>query len=252
MRPASSPSILDAASFALVPFSNRIARGRFLANGKEVVLAPNFPGMDHPHPLHGYGWLSNWQVIAQDPASALLEHVYPGGEWPWAYRARQSFRLGDGGLALTLSLTNMGTSPMPAGLGFHPYFPRTQTTIYRGLHRGEWTNDDDCLPLTLSQKPLPFDWWEGSAVRTRAVDTVYTGREGPLMINWPERDMELMIEPSPNLDFTVVYTPKDADFFCVEPVSHMTNAVNHEGLGTGLEWLEPEETFTVGLNMAIR
>jgi aldose 1-epimerase len=252
MRPAGGPSILDVACFPLVPFSNRIAQGRFTADGTEVHLAPNFPVEgNNPHPLHGFGWLATWEVLAKDIASATLEHAYPGGEWPWPYRARQSFQLTDEGLEMTLSVTNLASSRMPAGLGFHPYFPRAAKTHFRGKHRGEWLNDEDCLPRRLDLKPEPRDWWEGKAVGTRAVDTAYTSREGPLVIDWPERGLVLTLVPSDNLTFTVVYTPQGENFFCVEPVSHMTDAVNRDEPDSGLAWLECGETLTVGLKLSV-
>ena len=40
------------------------------------------------------------------------------------------------------------------------------------------------------------------------------------------------------------YTPENAGFFCVEPVSHMTDAVNRDGPDTGLHWLAPGETLS--------
>jgi aldose 1-epimerase len=141
---------------------------------------------------------------------------------------------------------------MPAGLGYHPYFPRTDHSYYRALHRGEWLNDDDCLPRLLDLHPEPRDWWDGRAVGTRAVDTVYTSREGPLVIGWPERDMEIEITPSTNLPFTVVYSPRGAEFFCVEPVSHIPDAVNRKEADNGLVWLQPGVTLTVGLHMKVR
>jgi aldose 1-epimerase len=61
-RPACGPSVLDTACFPLAPFSNRIAHGRFSFGGREVALAPNFPDSDHPHPLHGFGWLAAWET----------------------------------------------------------------------------------------------------------------------------------------------------------------------------------------------
>jgi aldose 1-epimerase len=43
----------------------------------------------------------------------------------------------------------------------------------------------------------------------------------------------------------VVYTPPGQDFFCVEPVSHMTNAINRLASmrGHGLRSLAPGETL---------
>lgn len=79
LRPAAGPSILDAACFPLVPFSNRIAHGRFAVAGQEVGLRPNFPSADHPHPLHGFGWLLPWTVVRHEPGEIVMEHLYQAG-----------------------------------------------------------------------------------------------------------------------------------------------------------------------------
>src|SRR4051812_44443432 len=53
-------NVLEACSFPLVPFVNRIRGGRFTFRGREVVLQPNMAG--DPSPLHGQGWLNSWTV----------------------------------------------------------------------------------------------------------------------------------------------------------------------------------------------
>lgn len=250
MRSACGPSILDVACFPLVPFSNRIAHGRFAVGGVQVQLQPNLPGADHPHPLHGFGWLASWTVKTSDASSARLEHRHEAAEWPWSYRATQDFALDERRLIIALSLENLGERAMPAGLGLHPYFPRNAQTLYRGLHRGEWRNNVQCLPVQLDERPEATDWWHGAPVGTRAVDTVYTRREGSLTISWPDRGLDLLVEPSADLAHTVVYSPRGADYFCVEPVSHATDAVNSWRSDSGLRWLgrgellEAEVTFT--------
>lgn len=248
MRPACGPSILDAACFPLVPFSNRIANGRFAAGGREVRLRPNFPGSDHPHPLHGFGWLAAWRVARQDGRSVAMEHVHPAGEWPWTYRAEQVLALDEDGLTMRLAATNESDEAMPLGLGFHPYFPRDPDTRYRGLHRGEWRNDADCIPLSLDLRDAPRDWWGGAPVGARPVDTVYAGRAGPLEIGWPSRNLSLRLDCSEALTDTVVYTPARADFFCVEPVSNATDAFNR---GEG-RMLEPGATMEVSVRLTAR
>lgn len=226
LRPAEGPSILDAACFPLVPFSNRIAQGRFAVDGREVRLRPNFPGSDQPHPLHGFGWLAPWQVVVRGECHLVMAQAHPAGEWPWAYRAEQHLALDEGGLALRLAVTNQSADPMPLGLGFHPYFPCDAQTRYRGLHRGEWHNDAEGIPLSLDERAEPQDWWYGAPVATRSVDTVYTGRAGPLEIAWPTRGMRATLTCSDRLAHTVVYSPPGADFFCVEPVTNQTDAFN--------------------------
>ena len=131
-RPTCGPSVLDTACFPLVPFSNRIAQGVFHAGGQDVRLAPNFPGAPHPHTLHGFGWLCEWQVIEASANRALLRHAYVAGEWPWDYVAEQRFDLSDRGLTHRLTICNRGNSPMPAGLGLHPEYPHRQTARRAG------------------------------------------------------------------------------------------------------------------------
>jgi aldose 1-epimerase len=251
-RPACGPSVLDAACFPLTPFSNRIAHGRFRFGGREVALAPNFPGSDHPHPLHGFGWLAAWEVIELGPAAAGLAYLHAADEWPWLFRAVQRFVLTAAGLQMSLTLQNLSDEAMPGGVGFHPYFPREADTRYLGLHRGEWRNAPDRLPEAHMSEGAAVDWWRGRPVGARCVDTAYTGREGPLVISWPSRSMTLVMEPCEALPFTVVYTPEAADYFCVEPVSNSTDAFNRKGEGHAFQILAPGESLAVRLRLRCR
>lgn len=251
MRTEIGPGVLDAACFPLVPFSNRIAHGRFEWQGRQVQLSANFPGQDSPHTLHGFGWLAGWEVVASDGTSIELLHRYPGGEWPWTYEARQSATLTDTTLTLGLSLTNLGEQAMPAGLGFHPYFPCNAQTRLTALHQGEWQNDAECLPVRLKESAEARDWWGGAPVTGRKVDTVYTDRRGPMRIDWPDRGLGLAIDGDDLFRHTTIYVPDNQGWFCVEPVSHGTNAVNLAERSNGMDVLAPgqmlasEVRFTV-------
>jgi len=50
----------DLANFPLLPYSNRIAQGRFQMDGGTYVLPRNLAGFEHP--LHGVGWIRPWLV----------------------------------------------------------------------------------------------------------------------------------------------------------------------------------------------
>lgn len=251
MRMAIGPTVLDAACFPLVPFSNRIANGRFEGEGETITLSPNFPGSDHPHPLHGFGWLAAWDLVESDGQAAVLEHRYPGGEWPWPYLARQTVALSEAGLRLDLTVQNLSDRTMPAGLGFHPYFPRTTETILHALHMGEWQNDADCLPVRLLESEEAIDWWRGQPVGSRPVDTVYVGRQGALRIDWPDRNLQLEMVCDPRLALTAIFVPGAADWFCAEPVSHGTNALNQHG-APDIAVLGPGDEHSVSLNLWAR
>ncbi|TRD12081.1 aldose 1-epimerase [Erythrobacter insulae] len=247
---ASMPGAMsNTACFPIVPFSNRIGAGEFELAGSTFKLAPNAPSIDDNNPIHGYGWLSAWDVISADAARVVIEHTHDGSAWPWRYRARQYISLAENGLFLQLEVTNVDKTVMPAGLGFHPYFHRGDKTSYHGLHKGEWSVDEGCLPTRLIELSEPADWWKGAPVGSRTVDTVYTGRKGPLTLIWPDLCAKATIKPSENLPFTVVYTPRGLDFFCIEPVSHETDAINTKPCG--MTMLAPGETMQAWIHIEI-
>lgn len=248
LRPMLDDYLLSASCFPLVPFANRIAAGRFVAAGRAVQLAPTFPADDPINALHGYGWISAWEVAELGRDHAVLTHRYAPGDWPWPYNAEQRFELTEAGLMIAVSLRNLGNSPMPAGLGLHPYFPREADSRYIGLHSGEWQSGADGLPIALDARATPRDWWAGQPVGSRVVDTVYAGRQGPLTVQWPQRRVELEIRPSAILDHTAVYAPADADFFCIEPMSHATDAINRGAMA----WLEPGATLEASVTFQAR
>ena len=242
-------SVLGAGCFPLVPFSNRIAGSRFRFDGREIALEPNHPGDPSSPVIHGFGWLGEWSAVLMDEREARLVYRHEAGTWPWTFEATETIRVFDGGFAVELGVQNLADTPMPVGLGFHPYFPRSDTTLYKGLHRGEWQNDAGCIPMRLEERPEAVDWWHGRPVTTRNVDTAFTQRQGPLTVQWPDRGMGARIEPSADLPFTVVYVPEGEDFFCVEPVSNMTDAFNRGREDSGMRVLGPGECWSVSMRV---
>lgn len=234
------PAPADLACIPLLPFANRIANARFVVDGRQIALEP---APDEPHALHGTGWLRAWDVAASGPdwAELRLANAAGDGGWPWPWLGHQGFQLTECGYRHSISLTNRGDSPMPAGIGLHPWLPRTPATRYLGLHSAEWQPGPCMLPRDCVSADGAIDWWDSTSVASRRVDCCQAGREGALRIEWPERGLRLEMLPDAVFGFTQVYVP-DADFFCVEPVSHLPDAVNRGG-DAGLRWLAPGETL---------
>lgn len=253
LREAGGSSILDAACFPLVPYSNRIAGGRFRWRDAEHVLPPNYPEVDPVNPLHGFGWLVAWQVVALTGQHILMEHRHtPDPGWPFACHTRLEYWLAPDGLTARLSLANLDDRSMPGGLGFHPYFPCNAKTSYLGLHRGEWLSDRSGLPVELRLQDREIDWWRGRPVAARSVDTVYTQRQGALTIGWPDRDLSVEMRCSDNLSCTSVFVPPQAEWFCVEPVTHSTNAVNGIDGAQAMTALMPGDEISATMSLHAR
>ena len=236
------------ACFPLVPFSNRIANGRFRWAGRDYSLDRNHG--DQPHTIHGVGWQSPWTVASASATSAVLTltHAATGAQaarWPFAFEAQQRFTLTRDGWHVTLAMTNRHMEPAPAGLGLHPYFPRAHGATLQFAAREVWTNQAVPLPAQCIPVRPEWDHTHGLHVGNAALDNCFTGWDGIARIAWASGGPALAIEADGLFRHLIVYTPPDHDFFCVEPVSHMTDAINRAGsvADTGLRTLAPGETL---------
>jgi len=223
--PDGATDVLQTACFPLVPYANRIAEGRFGFGGRMATLARNMAGQAHP--LHGDGWRGAWRVEASGVDFATLAFEPTGGEWPWRYLARQTFRLADGGLTVELEVTNLDDIAGPFGVGFHPYFPNAGGARLTAETTGVWMPDEDLIPSRhVAGQPLA-DWDAGAAVRSDSlIDHCHTGWDGVARIDLGPGRPSLRLTASTDLKWLHIYAPPDGDFFCVEPVSHAPNAFN--------------------------
>lgn len=231
-----------AASFPLVPFSNRIADGRFDFEGRSYRFPINMP--PEPHSIHGDGWKAAWKVEAQEPARAVLSHEPT--DTPFSYSSRLVFDLSENGLTASLEITNAGGKRIPVGFGHHPYFPRTEGLTLEMAVTDVWLPDARQLPENKQPVPAAWDFSTEKRLAPLDLDHGFAGWNGKATMRWPETGIRLTIEADPVFSHVVVYVPAGRDFVCVEPVSHVANAVNLAAAGrtdTGLQVLEPGATL---------
>lgn len=247
----SPENILDAASFPLVPYVNRIRGGAFVFRGRQVVIAPNMP--PDPSPLHGQGWLAPWAIESSEDAEAVLVYNHEAGEWPWAYQARQTFHLDPEGLSLSLTCRNLSPDPMPCGLGQHPYFPCTPETRLDTKVTHAWTIDEDVLPVEKVPAEGPFDL-KNRAVCGQGLDHGFGGWGGSARIRTPGMPFEIQMS-SPQAHFFQLYSPVEGGLFVAEPVTHgncAMNAPEDKWEELGLRVLEPHQEMTLDMRLDVR
>jgi aldose 1-epimerase len=252
LRKCHSPleKVLDAASFPLVPYVNRIRGGRFAFRGREIRIAPNMAG--DPSPLHGQGWLGAWRVEEQSETRALLTFRHAAGEWPWDYAARQAFELDGGGLSVNLSCTNTSDRPMPCGLGQHPYFPCGPSTRIDTEVTHVWTIDAQVLPVEKVAADGRYDLRE-RLVCGQDLDHGFGGWNGEARMADPDWPYEIRLS-SPQARFFQLYSPAAGGIFVAEPVTHANAALNapeEDWPQLGMRVLEPGETMTLGMRLEV-
>lgn len=239
------------AGFPLVPYSNRIGQGNFEWDGERKTLARNFP--PEPHAIHGVGFERPWQVQSRDSDSALLRLTHrPDAGWPWAFEARQRITLTDELLILEFEVVNLESQPVPLAFGHHPYFPSSGARLT--FHaQGVWRVGDDGLPCELIKPTGPFDFSKGLAVENLDIDHCFTGWNGVAIIAWPDRPQGLGITASRELSSAVVYTRRELDAFCFEPVPHINGALNRSDREKAMPVIAPGESFEASIRFrAIR
>jgi aldose 1-epimerase len=221
--PEASTDPLEAACFPLVPYCNRIRQGRFTWNGRAIELPANFT--PELHSLHGLSWQRPWKVESSAPNKCVLIDEYDGsGPWPWAYRAEQRVRLGEKGCAVTLVLTNRGDSPMPAGIGLHPYFRRGPANRVRFSADHVLLSDDERMPTGVTAPAPHFaDFGKGAAVPFETIDHCFADWGGEVTM---EGDFGTTVVTATGAPFLHLYAPVNDSVLCCEPVSHSPDALN--------------------------
>jgi aldose 1-epimerase len=230
------------ASFPLVPYGNRIEANAFDFRGKRLSMQANTAD---PDCLHGDGWLAEWDILSQNGSETVLRYVHrenPSG--PYAYDVVQSVRIEADALTLALTVTNTSSGPLPFGLGFHPFFPRTPQTRLQAKARRFWTERSGHLPDIPTAIPNHLDFARPGALPPQWINNAYDGWNAEAQIVWPEHRLSLTLVADGPFDCFMIYSPDaGADFFCFEPMSHLPNAHNMPS-GGGLVPLEPGRSLT--------
>jgi aldose 1-epimerase len=241
-EPTSLQSARLSASFPLVPYSNRLAYCKFRWKGREYTTQRNFG--DSPHSVHGMGWMRPWEVGAHSAIDVELRLDHAGDEhWPFAFEAVQHFSLTPQSLVAQMIITNTADIAQPVGLGWHPYFPKRARSRLHVELSDRWDPDPQQLPVRkVTQPGIDGD------IAHMEFDNGFEGWRGPARI----RDEKFSLQMTSNLPYLVVYTPRDKDYFCVEPVSHVGNAIHMaDPAAHGLRTLQPGESFEATMTIEV-
>lgn len=244
-------NVLEAASFPLVPYVNRIRGGSFGFRGREVRLAPNMAA--NASPLHGQGWLGAWIVDEVEADRAILGFDHPAGEWPWAYSAKQEFLVQDCVLDMRLTCRNESSEPMPCGLGQHPYFPCARATRIDTAVKFAWTIDDQVLPIAKVPASGRYDLSD-RLICGQDLDNGFEGWSGRALLSDPNWPFELELS-SPQARFFQIYSPPSGGIFVAEPVTHANAALNApeaDWLELGMRVLERGEEMRLDMRLEVR
>ena len=205
------------ACFPMAPYSNRIGYRHFRWLGRDFSTAPNFDA-GNPHSLHGTVWQQPWRVTGSNATQVELAATHlADAHWPFNFDVTQSFELNDHALTLRMTLTNIDARTQPSGLGWHPYFPKRSRSRLHVECSQRWESDPSTQLPTRRVTQGGID----GEIRHLDFDHCFEGWRGAANL----RDEKLALKLTSSLPYLVVFTPPTRDHFCVEPVSHVSNAI---------------------------
>lgn len=233
----------------LAPWANRLDHEGFFANGKHYTLNPLLNNYRHDpakQPIHGLlSYSKEWKVAnvsANDKGAEVTSRLefwrYPDymAQFPFAHTIEMTYRLRDGILEVETQIENLSTETMPVSVAFHPYFrlhdsPRNSWKVTLPVKQS-YVLSNTLVP-TGETKPMPYQNPQG--LEGISLDDVFGGlipsESGRTAFAVEGAKERLAILFGPKYTVAVVYSPKDRDFICFEPMSGPTNAFNLKQAG---------------------
>ncbi|MBB6248897.1 aldose epimerase [Rhodanobacter sp. A1T4] len=194
-RDANEVATRPGSRFAImVPFAGRIGDARYTFDGQAEDLQPGVIGADRAS-RHGFVRNTDFEIaeLTADAAGARVtlstSAIRPQPGYPHSIDLAVAFTLDAGGIALDVSMHNVGDTEAPCFFGWHPYF-RVGNSALAGSAADGWQlqipgetlirTDADLIALPGAEAYVPlddapaFDFREARLIGSTILDHEYT------------------------------------------------------------------------------
>jgi aldose 1-epimerase len=229
--------------YVMAPWCNRIDAGATAVDGQVVDVPATFVDGSA---IHGQVYALPWQVR---PDGTLW--VRGGGDgWPWPYEATLRVSIAKGLLRIEQAVTNLAATPMPSGIGLHPWF-RRPIEVRINAQRVLPSNTDAAATLEpvsgsldlRTLRPMPDD-----------VDAAWLDPGDPAAeLRWPTLGVVATLRAWSDGELCIVAaSPRATDAVAIEPQTHLPHGLRRllNGEPAGLTSLAPQGTLRLRIEMA--
>lgn len=251
----------------LFPFPGRLRGTRFDWEGRSYEIPA---GDGRGNAIHGFVHSRPWRLldITENRLTAAF-HAWRDAptlrdQWPADFRITVTYELTPTVLRATIQVENPGPTPLPCGLGMHPYFrlplggPSAAECLVRLPVASRWELVD-MLP-TGRKLPLndPQAWQAGQPFGKLALDDVFGDlvfQEGlaTASLHDPHGGRTVTCRFDVTFRECVVYTPPHREAICIEPYTCVPGAaeLSSRGIDAGLRIVPPGERFTARFQIEV-
>jgi aldose 1-epimerase len=244
-----------ARSAKLSPFPNRIRNGKYSFNGKEYALPVN---PRHGHAIHGLIFNKEFAVkerkSTKSYASITLQYDYRHEleGYPFDFSLEIKYTLNKNGFKCETTAINTGSTEMPFGDGWHPYFrmpEKVDDFILKIPAKTTLEVDERMIPT--GAKGVIDKFLTAARIESQQFDTgfVVEGEKGRMQkvateLYDPSKEVKIIVwqEAGPGkYNYIQLYIPPSRECIAVEPMSCAANAFNSK---EGLIVLSPGGKFS--------
>lgn len=236
-------------NIVLYPFPNRLKNGVYHWQGKTYQFAVNNAATGNA--IHGFGrdrpmQIARTDINAQGASITCVRHE-PGDEaaYPFIFSFFITFSLyADGLFEMEMKMRNHSETPIPAGIGWHPYFTLADKVDEMSLQLPPCRKVEIDETMIPTGQLLPEERFIGlQPIGEQVIDNCFalSGEEtaAEVLLSGPRGRLRYRQEAGPGkFRFVQVFTPPHRHSIAVEPMSCNIDAFNN---GMGLWNLEQGE-----------
>ena len=207
---------------------------------------------------HGFARDSKFWTVEKNEDNELIEVLKSNKEteeiFPYDFELRMKAEMGEeGDITLTQEVKNMGTNEMPVSMGLHPYFnipEGNKNKIKFDFNGGEDIENDFQDWLENSDRKDENDFLrriDNPNYLEKKDDSEEGDYKNELKISISNTET-IVINVSPEYQKIWIWTERDKDFICVEPVMRD----NQDGeIVNGPEMVKSDEIYSANMNIRL-
>ncbi|AEV30289.1 galactose mutarotase-like enzyme [Sphaerochaeta pleomorpha str. Grapes] len=220
----------------LFPTPNRIKEGTFV-----------FEGQRYQGFMHGRVRFERFTVLQQTATTCKGAFCCREGNrvyetFPFLFTLTIEIVLGEKGISWHFEIENQDDKHLPFGIAIHPYLKKLGPSQIKCSAEYVMENDNDLCPLgSLGDSAL----LQAIDVEETDLDLVFYAKEHAVVTEFFTGGACYRLFGSEDFHHTVIYTPRQEPFVCIEPQSCSTDSINLYSHGfsklSGLQILSPGE-----------